>query len=508
MAIHPTRDSTRASTATMKARKTTLLVVFLLIQTAGRCEAWRRDKPSLALASVRVVLAPPRGGTASASEPSSTPDDDFPHPKKKRRINPKEVEDDDEYEEGEDDLADGEEQEWFEASEELTGAEDIMDDNDGGFNVIDDDEADDDDEPGRSRQYDDAASVEYEGDEDEAIGDLMSSSVGVSITGERETEDEESAGRMPDDDDDNAAPVVTTSSSFAATARDDELAHHQELDDGSSTDHLDRLDLADAYDDDVAAALTTPSAADHTARTSLPVAAAAVVASIAPAGAAAAAAATPTDDDDTAMMIDAATARILQNELKYRPKEIKSMKPAVAAVVAAKRLHRPTEGMPRNWYRAGTDGSNLLQSKNQRRLGVVKKWGQVVLPRIIVPVAVIGLAIVQKDSIGEVLSSVLARTRRTARRPDGPKLRDDNTPTYDNDDIGSIYDDSLLQIENDDNNNNDSSSPPRVKEAAATRPTTFKDHQTTTTNELDVTWLDKCLTAIERRFKAFMRWEI
>lgn len=53
---------------------------------------------------------------------------------------------------------------------------------------------------------------------------------------------------------------------------------------------------------------------------------------------------------------------ILIKKLKYRPKEVKHMRPEIAAVVVAKELQRPQEGLPPQWYVAGAPKRSSLGS--------------------------------------------------------------------------------------------------------------------------------------------------
>ena len=50
-------------------------------------------------------------------------------------------------------------------------------------------------------------------------------------------------------------------------------------------------------------------------------------------------------------VIDNETERILTKELHFQRHEVASMKPGIALVLAEKRLARPWEGIPKNWYK-------------------------------------------------------------------------------------------------------------------------------------------------------------
>jgi hypothetical protein len=462
---------------------TVLVVTLLLLVLLGNgCQAWRRKPLQLAVLSRTASGVVPRGGASTSEPSSSSSSDDLPQQKKKRRTNPKE-----EYLSDEDEDADGyeedeiveeqEEQEWFEATEELTEeAEEIDRDGGRGFSTVttDDEEVAATKKGEKTTQYR-AAVVSnedhgYEGD-DEAVIDGLTSSP---IAGEKQQTDSTSDSvdtcgtAVPE----NTVTVVTSSSSSSSLAVSDEPLHHE--DDGSSTDHFDRMELADAYDDDVAAVLTADTSTPTTTESAAAVA-------VGPAS-------------SIPAVIDQATERILQQDLKYSSREIRSMKPAVAAVVAAKRLHRPVEGMPRNWY---TDNSPLRPAGSRCKRSDVK-WGKIV-PRIVIPVAVGAFAILaqQREPMVELLSDVFwAGEKRRRPAPATP-----STPLT-NIDLESVYADSLLQIEQD--------GPPTPRESEERRHTVKPQHHhiQTDDDELDVSWLDKLLTAMERKIKAFLRWEI
>ena len=140
-----------------------------------------------------------------------------------------------------------------------------------------------------------------------------------------------------DDADDDTKESEGDSSSFTAQA----VLDNPTIDDNDSSTYMDRMELADAYDEDVAVD-TDPGAATEPVKQVYPESTTTATTT----AAAANAPAVPTS-------IDAATRKTLIKDLKYRKKEVDAMKPEIAAIVADKRLSRPWEGMPANWYRNG-----------------------------------------------------------------------------------------------------------------------------------------------------------
>jgi len=60
--------------------------------------------------------------------------------------------------------------------------------------------------------------------------------------------------------------------------------------------------------------------------------------------------------------------KILKGDLGYTAREVRHMKPAIAAVVTDKRLRRPNEGMPRQWYQNGPPSEIIVTLENMLRL--------------------------------------------------------------------------------------------------------------------------------------------
>jgi len=76
-------------------------------------------------------------------------------------------------------------------------------------------------------------------------------------------------------------------------------------------------------------------------------------------------------------MITLNMRRVLVDELGYLPREVKHMRPDVAAVVVDKMLKRPSSGMPTPWY---VDESKAETKSDNRRLAIKRVLKQVVFP--------------------------------------------------------------------------------------------------------------------------------
>jgi hypothetical protein len=127
------------------------------------------------------------------------------------------------------------------------------------------------------------------------------------------------------------------------------------LEENDSSAFVDRMDLADVYDegetsfgsDDArivpvdipSASSTVPESSDAPTSTPLPTTAATIL--------------VPVEITD-------AMKKTLK-KLKYRNKEISIMRPDIAAVVVQKNLPRPVSGIPENWYTPGSRGPKRTQ---------------------------------------------------------------------------------------------------------------------------------------------------
>lgn len=273
------------------------------------------------------------------------------------------------------------------------------------------------------------------------------------------------------------------------------------IDDNDSSTYVDRMDLADAYDDDVGLDTDGNTDAGDVIATS--------VRESAPIDEETDVKNAGDDDATTALLVEAAdlysevdliaddTKKVLMKELKYRKREVDAMKPEVAAVVAAKKLYRPQEGLPANWCR---DGKTL--STNRERIIQI-------LPKIVVPAIAGALAI----SLGPDFVSALTSKRSLVDPQIKKKLSAPSTVKH-TPAVGSESSSSgralvgeplvpqsepLLPV-NEHTNSRGDKHPHSLKPGKVP----LGDDR----DELDVTWLDKLITAIDRSIKAFLRWEI
>jgi len=275
-------------------------------------------------------------------------------------------------------------------------------------------------------------------------------------------------------------PTGTEAPSFAGAVED------TLLDENDSAAYVDRMELADAYDEDAVNLDTDGYTTDAGGGEGTALAAAA--AALPP----------PTTGIPVKDFIDDSTRKVLVQQLKYRRNEVDAMKPEVAAVVAAKRLGRPFEGMPANWYKAG---SKQIKSRHP----VIQ-----LLPKLVLPVVATALAVTKGPDVVEAiqerrLSQRLHSASRSSvlTKPVAAGAVEVPSPSpsdADSDDDGS---EPLVPLEDTplvDTNEH-------TTDANKPHPHSIKPKQPPA-DELDVTWLDKLITAVERRIKAFLHWEI
>jgi hypothetical protein len=198
----------------------------------------------------------------------------------------------------------------------------------------------------------DSPQVEATEDEDDSLGDIIDSE--AEQTDEEEEDAEEDEGQTEEDDladleangdvvwDEADLDVAELMEEQAAAPTTDESTDRDleadDLDDPSldedSSANIDRMDYADAYDEEDGMAEASPAASS------------------------------PEQPNVSATQIALATeiSRDMKKallKLKYRRAEIKAMRPEIAAVVVAKELKRPMEGIPLNWIREGVNPKSL-----------------------------------------------------------------------------------------------------------------------------------------------------
>jgi hypothetical protein len=258
------------------------------------------------------------------------------------------------------------------------------------------------------------------------------------------------------------------------------------MDDGDTSAFVDRMELADAYDEGE----TTPgsfeveSAASDASSTQTAVAADTEAPS-APVNAALGK--VPTE-------IDQATKKVLILELKYRRAEVKNMRPDVAKIAVEKKLKRPIEGVPANWFVGGTPS---------RRGSLFK-----ILPKVLVPVIVGAMAVATGTSFDFSTLGSSSAVPKSARLKPPPAAA--SSP-------------GLTPVETVKEEEESSRQPllasketepdvvPKEKHGNAldtVHAHSVKPGQRPAAKNLDVTLLDKGITAVENKVKAFFAWTI
>ncbi len=212
------------------------------------------------------------------------------------------------------------------------------------------------------------------------------------------------------------------------------------------------------------------------------------------------------DDAASSQIVDAETAKTLMRELQYRRYEVRGMRANIAAIVVEKRLRRPQEGIPLNWY---VDESKIPPAWRQQ----LEDWW----PKIVVPIVAGGIGVYlyilqhqqqQQDGSKQAMTfkpvtwiksivpvRVSDSTKAVATAP-----ASEATTASSSDAISADAEPTL------------SSSLANPVDGVAkehdTHPHSIKPYvhdKPPTEEELDDSWLDKLLTGISKRVKAFFR---
>lgn len=171
-------------------------------------------------------------------------------------------------------------------------------------------------------------------------------------------------------------------------------------------------------------------------------------------------------------VVDDAMRRKLVKDLKYRRREVQFMKPEIAALVAQKELPRPVEGVPPHWL------------VSQPRSGVLRKVVAVSLTVIAIAVAS------QKVDVMNVDLSDLWK------RP-SPVSSSDPFDLFElTEELVDEPKEEIKQVNE------------HVNALGDVHPHSVKPGQPSVQDELDVTWLDKLITCIERKVQAFFRMKL
>ena len=289
-------------------------------------------------------------------------------------------------------------------------------------------------------------------------------------TQEEEFEEEEAfEDALEDVPEEEPAPTAQVLEERMATTTDDENSY--------SSAFVDRMELADAYDEGE----TTAGGAEEDAAAAA--ATAAVTATVGGSDEDRSPEAPPAKDEPPQITeITDEMKAILRKELRYKARDVKVMRPDIAAMVVANRLRRPTEGMPRNWYVEGAQPSNALQDN------VVKVSLAVVAAGA---VALIGL---KGEDLGIEFDALKKITSIFAALPKsiGKKKKTADTPAVVTPSV--VQEVEATEVEEEEDH------PQSVMP--------FTDKPPAYEKDLDKTWLDKVITSIENAVKAFFRIKI
>lgn len=229
-------------------------------------------------------------------------------------------------------------------------------------------------------------------------------------------------------------------------------------------------------------------------------------------------------DGDTAIptTIDPETRRILLQELQYQHHEVNVLKPAIAQTLATHKLHRPNEGIPRHWLlqqqQPTTTSVDILSAKRSTILKVV--LGGITSTSI----AVLALVLLQEKNINSVNSSsgssftqsIMSSTHRqhvvsraaldattamgdSSLSPSGPKETFDDRNDVEKNSTQAAAStlaeeqQTLRRQRDDDHHHHHAHSIP-----PGTRPLDDGEN-------LDVTWLDKLISACARNIRSFFQ---
>jgi hypothetical protein len=312
----------------------------------------------------------------------------------------------------------------------------------------------------------------------------------------------------PNDYDDNSSSASNATASFTTEA----VLDNPTIDENDSSTYVDRLDLADAYDEDVALdtdvdivplVSISPEIVTNTVTSANPesMETEPMVESIADF----------TENRPLVTEIDDETKEILVKELNYDSRDIDAMKPDVAILVAANKLHRPPEGLPTNWRRTMATTTAAPLPANTTTTGKKNMWSRLVpehravvrlLPKVVGIVAMGTLVVASGPQLPSMFPSraskrslLLSKASTAATTP---------TLAVENEESSSIVEDPT-----DVSSNSLLSTPVEPSRPVESHSKSIKPGSRPLSNEdLDVTWLDKLITAIERRIKAFLQIEI
>ena len=469
--------------------------LFLLLSIATKSStAFHRHRSWLS-ANVNPTNAAVWGLMRGGSSEYDDDDEDEKKPaedlKKKKDVNSKPQVEEEEEEEDEEDWEDAQEQ--HEEEEEEEEEEDTFIEEE----VEDDEEEEEDDDDWtevevmgeRVKQYEPEEDVEPEEAEEEE--EVLA-----------ENDDEVIAENINSIDDEDFVDALQEGVDIGMVA-----ASTINTDDESSSANVDRMDLADAYDEEVLAEEEdeplSPVLATGEDEKEEPVANG-NGANISPGGGEEKALAPETsegtvidDATDDATDGDKNTQEITEDmtqalkALKWKVNDIKRMKPEAAALVIAKSLRRPREGMP----------PNLCKDGLQTAGGKWKKVGRTLVPICVGAAAIYAGKDFDLSDLFDAKSSPSPSPSKVASpvvpepTPPPPAAEEEEAePDADEALVASIPDDVIP--------------PTKVHSDKDQRPHSIKPNTKPVDFELDHTWLDKLITKVENAIKAILTKEL
>lgn len=271
-------------------------------------------------------------------------------------------------------------------------------------------------------------------------------------------------------------------------------------DDESSSANVDRMDLADAYDEELLAEeegeqLTPVSATggdEEESNNNL----ATRDANIAPGGGTedeTSAVETASDDTPSTQEPDGVITDEMKQalmDLDWKKREIRYMRPDKAAGVIANKLRRPREGMPAGFYTPGNEPTNF-------------SWGKTV-KRALVPIVVGAIAI----SAGEVdWEGLLGASESTLASESTPASSYEAAPVEEAEPIAPPVEEVVVE---------ETTEPDEVEEVQPEEQPVIRHEKgphsvkpySHPVDQLDETWLDKVITAIENFIKGILTKEL
>ena len=204
--------------------------------------------------------------------------------------------------------------------------------------------------------------------------------------------------------------------------------------------------------------------------------------------------------------ITEAMKQVMIKELHWRENEVQAMRPDIAVVVVSKKLQRPREGMPTPWYTS----DSLIPSQSKRPIAKILRD---VFPICLGVAAIyIGRGI-SLDSLGILLSKLSLHQRR-------PRMGVSKVSSEEDDwrqDYPPIPDDKLSKDAAPEKRVGKTSPETGTSQASPyleddSEEVDFEEESDTiaqtTSGDEDQSWLDKLITKLERAFKGVLNKEL